>query len=476
MGALEAEVTGEAPPAGDQLARVLGARDAAAIMISNMIGVGILTLPGMVALSVGNFTWALIAWALGGLVSLAGALVQAELGCRHPHAGGDYVFLREAFGKLPAFLSGWSSFVVGFPGAIAASSMAAANGLLDAAGASKDRWLLFGLALGLLVGISAVHSSGLEWGKRFQNSLVGLKLAILVFLVAAGLFLRIEPRVETGASPGGAHLATAAFFILFAYSGWNSAAYVAGEVRDPRRNLPRALIAGVLVVTGLYLLVNLAYFRVVPLREMGNNINILGEVARRVLGQWGGQAASLGLTLVFAGSASAMILTGPRIYYAMACDGLFPRALTRIGKHTRVPTPALWLQSLWAAGILLAGTLLTPEGQGVSDTFERIVGWTIFAILPFAALTAASAFVLRRRDPSPPFASPGYPWTALVFVGAAMAVEATFIVVGLNKELSGEWADRNWTNVIIGSLLVASGVPAYFLWTRLSRRPGGARE
>src|SRR6185295_6997197 len=173
------------------------------------------------------------------------------------------------------------------------------------------------------------------------------------------------------------------------------------------------------------------------------------------------------LTLVFAASASAMTITGPRIYYAMACDGLFPRALTRIGSRSRVPVRTLWLQSLWAAGILLLGTLLTPENQGVSDTFERIVGWTIFCILPFSALTAASAFVLRRRGPPPPFASPGYPWTALLFVGASLAVEATFIVVGLDEQLSGEWAARNLTNVIIGSLLIASGVPAYFLWTRL---------
>jgi APA family basic amino acid/polyamine antiporter len=459
--------------ASPQLARILGARDAAAIMVSNMIGVGILTLPGMVAMAIGNLELALAAWALAGLLSLAGALVHAELGCRNPEAGGDYVFLREAFGPLAAFLSGWTSFVVGFPGAIAASSMAAAVALFDAAGIEKARWPLLALALVILSGISAVHAAGLEWGKRFQNSLFFLKVGILIVLVGAGLLLTVPEAAAGPTGGGGPHFATAAFFLLFAYSGWNSAAYVAGEIRDPRRTLPRALIAGVVLVTVLYLAVNLAYYRVVPMAEMGNNINILGEVAGRILGKAGGQVFSLALAFVFFGSASAMIITGPRIYYAMARDGLFPAVLTRIAPRSQVPARALWLQTLWAAGLLAAGTALTAVDKPISETFERIVGWTIFAILPFAALTTASVFVLRRKDRKsgrdPAFPAPGYPWIAVAFIVVTVAVELGFLIVGLDPDLSGPWAPRNRLNAIIGGGLVLSGMPAFLLWARLGK-------
>ncbi len=462
----------EAPAPGEDLVRVLGARDAAAIMISNMIGVGILTLPGMVAVSVGHRGIALIAWALAGLVSLAGALVQAELGCRYPMAGGDYVFLRAAFGPLAAFLSGWTSFVVGFPGAIAASSMAAANSLLDAADLAKSPWALCALALAFLVGISWIHSTGLHAGKRFQNALVCLKLAVLLVVVGAGLLL-VPPASTTGGAPRGAHFATAAFFLLFAYSGWNSAAYVAGEVRDPRRNLPRALIGGVLIVTVLYVAVNVTYFRVVPFADMGKNINILGEVAGRVFGSGGGRIVSFALTFVFLGSASAMIITGPRIYYAMARDGLFPEGLTRISPTARVPARSLWLQTAWAAAILCAGTILTEPDAPIGDTFEKIVGWTIFSILPFAALTTAAVFVLRSRDDSfgrtANFPASGYPWTAIVSVAVTLAVEVGFIIVGVNRDLSGSYTDQNRLNILVGCLLVGSGVPVYLFWKLRAR-------
>jgi APA family basic amino acid/polyamine antiporter len=430
-------------------------------MISNMIGVGILTLPGIVAMSLGSPGLALGAWALGGVVTLCGALVHAELGCRYPLAGGDYVYLRKAFGEPGAFLSGWTSFVVGFPGAIAASVMAAAAALLDAGGWSGARGLELTVALGLLLALSLLHAAGLRPGKGVQNVLAAGKLAILVGLVAGGWML-VEPgRPETAAArPGGPSPAVAALIILFAYSGWNAAGYMAGEIRTPRTDLPRALIGGVLVVTALYLAVNMTYFRVVPVAEMGHSINVGGEVARRAFGDAGGRVLSIALAFVFLGGASAMILTGPRIYFAMARDGLFPQALASVGQRSRAPVRALWLQSLWSALLLVAGTALTPASQGAAATFERIVSWTTFAILPFAALTASAVFVFRRRDRArdwtPSFSAPGYPWTAAAFVGAAALVAAAFVGV------SGE----NRENAIVGLALVLSGLPVYFLWSR----------
>lgn len=438
-----------------ELVRDLGAWDAGAVMVSNMIGVGVLTFPGIVAMALGNVRLALAAWAVGGLASLAGAFVHAELGCRHPQAGGDYVFLREAFGAPAAFLSGWTSFVVGFPGAIAASSFASAQCLLDAAGVSASRTVAVGTALALLLAISAVHAAGIRHGRRLQNALVLAKLAILGVLVA-GAFLGPAAPADAGPLPSGPPPAVAALIVLFAYSGWNSAAYVGGEVREPRRNLPRALVGGVLVVSALYLAWNLAYFHAVPAARIGS-INVGGEIALAVFGPRGMQVLSGALALVFAGSASAMVITGPRIYFAMARDGHFPRALAAVSPGARVPSRSLWLQTLWSAGILVAGAALTPAAQGVARTFETIVDWTAFAILPFAALTTASVFVLRRRDrgAAPAFAAPLYPFTPLLFIAAALLTEAAFLTVGLRG-----------ASALVGSLLVLSGVPAYFFWRR----------
>ncbi|MFN7990111.1 MAG: APC family permease [Thermoanaerobaculia bacterium] len=454
---MQTDERGSEPPPRAELVRELGAWDAGAIMVSNMIGVGILAFPGLVAAALGNVRLALATWAVGGLVSLAGSLVHAELGCRHPRAGGDYVFLREAFGRPAAFLSGWTSFVVGFPGAIAASSFAAAQATLDVVSPHASRRTAVTVALALLVGISAVHATGLRQSRRFQNGLVLAKLAILALLVVGALLVAAPP-AETGPLPAGPPPAIAALIVLFAYSGWNSAAYVAGEVRVPQRNLPRALVGGVLLVTAIYLAWNLAYFRMVPAARIGN-INVGGEIARAIFGERGMQLLSLALACVFAGSASAMVITGPRIYYAMASDGLFPRALAAVSRGGHVPARALWLQTLWASGILLAGAALTPAHEGVGRTFETIVDWTAFAILPFAALTTASIFVLRRREGTAgtAFLVPFYPWTPLFFIVVTVGVEIGFLAVGLRG-----------ANALIGSLLVLSGVPAYLFWRRRS--------
>lgn len=459
----------EAKPSGE-LARVLGAKDAAAIMISNMVGTGILTLPGLIALSFGTTPFVLLAWTLGGLLSLAGALVQAELGCRYPLAGGDYVFLRAAYGELPAFLSGWTSFAIGFPGAIALAGLAAAQCLLDLGAWDVSRTHEVALAAGILVAISLVHSAGLRVGSLFQNALTGVKIAILLAIVAAGWAV-FEPRsgdvVREAVPLAGFRLPSwwvAALLILFTYSGWNAAAYVAGEIRDPRRNLPRALACGVILVTALYLLVNWTYVRVVPPESLGG-INLPGEVAREVFGAAGKRVVSAVLLCVYAGTASAMVLTGPRIYYAMARDRLLPSALTAVGSSSRAPVRSLWVQTVWSVGILVAGLLLTPPGKALRDTFEMVASWTTFAILPFAALTTSSVFVFRARDrgrgSDPTWRSPGYPWTALAFVGAASAVTAfAFATNSPEYQLRGA----------VGFALVGAGVPVYLLWKSLARR------
>jgi basic amino acid/polyamine antiporter, APA family len=456
----QSQETAVVPPS-PQLARVLGARDATAIMVSNMIGMGILTLPGIVAVAFGNITLALVFWVLGGLVSLAGALVQAELGCRFPHAGGDYIFLREAYGPGLAFMSGWTSFVIGFPGAIALDSVGAARFLFDAMGykeADVGHWGYLALAMALLLGLSSVHAFGLRSGRWVQNILVLLKISILGTLVAGGFFV-----AGKGGGPvpeGGPPFAIGALIILFTYSGWNSAAYVAGEIREPRRSLPRAMIGGVLIVTVLYLAWAWTCYRLVPASDLAK-IDVGSMIAGAIFGEGGGRVMSIALAVVLLGSASAMIITGPRIYYAMSRDRLFPSSLSAVGSGSLAPVRALWLQTVWAAGILVLGTVLTPDDKGVHKTFEMIADWTAFSILPFAALTCASVFILRKKGRSDgdgtPFATPGYPWTAVFFVAAVLAV----VVTTASKD------------ALVGAIFVGSGVPVYLFWKLRNRNGRG---
>lgn len=451
-------MTSPGPENQTGLTRVLGAGDAAAIMIASMVGVGILTRPGQVGAAFGDLTLALLAWIAGGLVALCGALVHAELGSRYPLAGGDYVYLRRAYGDFPAFLSGWTSFVIGFPGAIALSSIAASQAIIDVLGITPATHATRLIpALAILGGFSLLHAAGLKWGKRIQNLQVILVLAALVVLVTAAWFTAgPSPAAPVRSGPGPVSLtalAGAGLSIFFAYSGWNASAYVAGEIREPTKNLPRALIGGVVLVTALYAAVNLAYFQVVPLQEMGRTINIGGEVARKIFGGAGGRVMSLVELVVFLSCASAMIITGPLICFAMANDGLFPRGLAGVGQRSGVPVRALWLQSLVAAGLMVTGT------------FDDILDCTIFAILPFAALTTSAAFVLRARDGGqrPPFLAPGGWLTPLVFIAVVLVVEVAVVVTAVLD------AKSRW-NPIFGALLVGTGVPVYWGWRRRAGR------
>ncbi len=465
--------------AESNLTRVLGAGDATAIMIASMVGVGILTVPGKVGAACGGVGWALLAWIGGGLVALCGALVHAELGSRYPLAGGDYVYLRRAYGDFPAFISGWTSFVIGFPGAVALAVWAAANSGFDALGLMKPPglWEMIndpGAALApsgrnfwvptaglmILAGLSLVHAAGLKWGKRVQNAQVILVLLALVILAAAAWFVPLpasDRPAAGGPAAGGSlwgALAGAGLSIFFSYSGWNASAYVAGEIRDPSKNLPRALIGGVILVSALYVVVNLAYFHLVPLNQMGTRINIGGEVAGQVFGAAGARIMSLVEVAVFLSCAGAMIITGPRICFAMAQDGLFPRGLAGLGRFSGSPVRAMWLQSGVAAGLILSGT------------FFDILNCTIFAILPLAALTTSSVFVLRHRDRAtgdrPPFTAPGGAATPLVFIGVVALVEAAVVITALIDP------GQRWYPVL-GALLVGSGAPVYWCWRRLAR-------
>ncbi len=449
------------------LERRLRTPDALALVISNVVGVGIFTTPGIVAEVVPHPAWILGLWGIGGLISLAGALAYAELAVLRPKAGGEYVYLREAFGPLWAFLTGWTSFVAGFSGAIAAGAIGLAAYLGYLVPWAAERHPFFALSLGgmrlalspqsmvallVILLLSWIHRRGLEPGRWFQNILTGLKVLALLGLVAMG-FASARGSAEylrAAAPPVSFTQGLGALIpILFAYSGWNAAVYMAEEVREPQRTLPRALIGGTLAVTGLYLLLVALYLWVRPVPEWAGTIHTGSLIAQELLGAWGAHVFTVLVLLALLGCVSAMIVTGPRIYYAMARDGLFWPHAARLHPKYRTPSVAIWSQAIWSGLLVLSGT------------FEQLLTYTGFAVVLFSAIAVVALFVLRRARPDEArsFRAWGYPVVPALFVGASLA-----IVVNTFRESPGPSG--------LGLLLIASGIPLYAFFVKRTSRSG----
>lgn len=429
------------------LPRRLGARDGAALVIANVVGVGIFTTPGIVAGMLPEPRSFLALWAVGGLLALCGALVYAELGATYPEAGGEYVYIRNAFGPLAGFLSGWTSFVAGFSGAIAAAAVGFAAYLDRLVPGAGDGTALFQLsagvvgvaaspraivALAVIAALTAAHLRGVGVGRLTLNTLAVLSTLLIVGLIVAGLLApsagpgpsSVRPAVPSADRP----LLVALVLVMFTYSGWNAPAYVAGEMRRPRRSLRAAVLLGTATVTLLYLGLNLAYIRAVPFDELAGHVAVADAAAAALLGDRAAEAVSVLVIVALASAVSAMIMTGPRIYFAMARDGCFPAALARTSEGARVPAAALLAQGAWSAVLVLTGG------------FEALVTYTGFAIVVFSSVAVASLFVLRRRpggsrrrggsgravEAPRPGRVWGYPLTPIVFLlaGAAMLVQA----------------------------------------------------
>jgi len=447
-----------------ELARRVGLVSAGCVIVANMVGAGIFTTSGFIMQMLGSAWWLLACWLLGGLIALAGALSYGELGARLPRAGGEYVYLRESFGPLWAFLSGWISLVVGFSAPIAASAVAAAGYLLQAwPGAPREPWLVAGglvislenlLALGFVAAFTLLHTRRLGIGLSVQNSLTLFKVLVLLVLILAGLWLWPAAADWTQLSfsgplaPGAGAVATALVFVSFAYSGFNAAAYLGGEITKPSRNLPRALLLGTGLVALLYMLLNLAYLAALGPEGMPGVKEIGAVAAKALLGPWAGRALSVAISICLLSGLGAMILAGPRVYYAMSRDGLLLGALGRIDARSGVPSNAVRLQAVIAAVMVL------------SASFDALLFYIGFTLSLFAALSVAALFILRRRDPCPPpFKVPGYPFTPLLFIAANLAM----VVFSL--------ADNPWRGVP-SAVTLAAGLLLYWLFRR--RRAGGA--
>ncbi|MFQ5572050.1 MAG: APC family permease [Rhodothermales bacterium] len=460
------DVLTETPPV---LRRTLGPFDGAALVVANVIGVGIFTVPGVVAGMVAEPFAFFAVWIVGGVFALIGALAYAELAAMLPRAGGEYLYLREAFGPLAGFLTGWTSFVAGFSGAIAAAAIGFAAYLGRFFPVALDADPFFSIPLGIarlsfspqtLVAlavifiISAIHIRGVNPGRRFQNGLAGACLLAVGFFVVMGFLA--EGRAEQAPLPGPADTGTGASAwllalipVMFTYSGWNAAVYVAEEVRDPTRNVFKALMLGTAAVIIAYLLLNGLYLHALPLARLADVIEVGDAAAEVLFGSIGASLLSVVVLLALASNVSAMVMAGPRIYYAMARDGLFPGAMQRVYLRRQTPAVAIAAQAVWSAVLVLTGT------------FEDLLVYTGFAIVLFSAVAVSALYVLRRTHAADgmPLRGPGQRVLPLLFI-------AFSLVVVVNALYGSPLPSA------AGLLVISAGIPVYW-WLR--RRHGTRR-
>jgi basic amino acid/polyamine antiporter, APA family len=441
--------------------------DGAALVVSTVIGAGIFTVPSIVASLTGSGSGFIAVWVIGGVLAIAGALSYAELASRFPDAGGEYVYLREAFGPVAGFLSGWTSFIAGFSGAIAASAVGFARYLTPIwPSVGSPPFARFGagpltvtispvtlVSVGLILVFTAVAVAGLESSRRTNNALAVLLIIGIVAFVVVGIVTLPgvpPPMAAPPLIPGGVTgIAAALVPAMFTYSGWNAAAYVANEFDTPRRTVPRALALGAAVVTVLYVALNMTYLKALSVGGIAATPTP-GEATTAVLL---GAARRNWLTPVvlaaLASSVCAMVITGPRIYLQMARDGALPRAFAAVRERDAFPVTSILLQSIWSCVLVLTGT------------FDAIVTYTGFAVVLFAGAAVASLFVVRRRDTQPwtGYRVLGFPVTPAVFaVASALMLEATIA--------------REPLPSLAGVALMAAGLPLYAWSKRASRESG----
>jgi APA family basic amino acid/polyamine antiporter len=459
------DVPAPAAPIASSLDRRLGPLDAAAIVVSNVIGGGIFFVPIIVAQMVPHGAAILWVWLLGGALAFAGAMAYAELSALRPRAGGEYIYLREAYGPLAAFLTGWTSFVAGFTGAIAASAVALADYIGRFVPAAGNSTPIFTVPVPLLplvvsprsiVALAAIailcliHIRGIGPGRIVQNVLAGLKASALAAIIALGFAVGTgsTAAIASGTAIPVSGMLLALVPIMFTYSGWNAATYVAEEVKDPGRNVPLALGLGTTAVIVLYVALNALYLYVLPVAELaalpGRLLDVVGD---RLFGAGAANAIAIFTIVSLSASISAMTLAGPRVYYAMAQDGLFLPAAARVHPRYRTPAAAIVAQGLWSAVLVLCGSL------------SQLVSYTGFAVVLFSAVAVTCVFVLRRRDPAAPrpFRAWGYPWAPGIFVAACAAMVVNEMI-------------RNGATALVGVAVILAGVPIYFLF---GRRPRG---
>lgn len=456
---------------GNGLRREIGLFSATALVIASMMGTGIFTTSGFILAEVRDPRVLLFCWICGGVFALCGALCYGELGARFPRAGGDYVFLKESFGKPAGFLSGWISLIVGFSAPIAAASIAFATYAFRALQIPAGDPTVLSLmgtpvvkisplnlaAIGAIGAFTAIHYHSLRMGSRIQNLLTLFKVALVVGFICAGFYfghgtfhhLQIPSMLPS--TIGAEKIAVSLIFVSFAYSGWNAAAYLGSEIINPQRNIPYALFIGTAVVALLYLLLNMVYLYALAPKQMFGVLEVGAKAAASLFGDHFSRFFSAAVALGILSVLSAMVMTGPRIYYAMSRDGLFFPVFGRLNPDRKTPASSIFLQAFIASVMVLSASF---------DTLLIYIGFTLSF---FSLLTVIGLMRIRRtaRDYREGYTTWGYPVTPLVFIGGNLWI----IVYSIKSRPAA---------ALIGLATMGLGVSAYMFFEHRCR-PGHHR-
>lgn len=429
------------------LPRKLGVTDATAIVVGTIIGSGIFIVPGAIARTLPSEAMILAVWIAAGLLSLFGALAYAELGAMLPYSGGQYVYLREAYGPLWAFLFGWVLLLVVRSGSTA--TLAVGFSIYVARFVPLTPLLGSLSAAGVILLLTVVNWRSVTEGAGVQKVTTLLKVAGLALLIAGALMAPGPSALEWGNAVGPEFTASrfglAMIACLWSYNGWFQVGFVAGEIKNPQRSLPLSLAGGLGVVIFLYILANLAYMKVLPLHEIAATERVAALTAERALGSFGATVFSLTILTSILGAINAGILTAPRVYFAQARDGLFFRKFGEVHPRFETPALAILLQGGWAAILALSGS------------YTALFSFAMFAAWIFYGMAVFGVIILRRKHPdwSRPYRMWGYPLTPLVFTAVAFWLVANSLFSSPVPSL-------------LGLSLIGAGVPAYYLWRRTS--------
>lgn len=456
-----------------RLVRQFGFFDTTMLFIGIVIGSGIFVTTGIIAESIPSVTLILLAWLVGGIMTYAGALIYAELGSSMPEAGGQYIYLREAYGTLSAFLYGWILFLVYITGSMAALGMAFSEYLgyfYPALGTDtllvESSFGLFGLnidftlssgqvvAAVLIIMLSTINYFGVIFGKIIQNVFTVIKISTVIVFIIIGLSVEQSAQIDFSLNPAQLSISqivvgfgVAIIAVSWAFDGWNNINFIAGEIKNPQRNLPRSLFLGTLIITVMYLLVNIVYFRALPVQDMAGVVRIAERASSTLFGTVTTGIISAAIMVSVLGALNGTILVGPRVYYAMAKDGLFFKKVAEVHPRYRTPGFAIIIQAIWACILALTGS------------FEQLFTYVVFVAIIFWVAAAASVFTLRKKFPNldRPYKTWGYPVVPLIFIVASVGILINTVFESPVESAAG-----------IGLTLI--GIPVYYYWHNKNRR------
>jgi APA family basic amino acid/polyamine antiporter len=436
------------------LPRVLGPWSVVGIVIGTMIGSGIFIVPSSMAATLQSPGRMLLVWVVGGVLSFFGALALSELGAAFPHAGGMYIYLREAYGPLVAFLFGWTLFLVIDAGSMATLAVAFSSKYLPQF-VDLSPVMVKVVAVLLIVVLAVINYLGVRWGALVQNLFTVIKTAAIVILIgtvfafAKGSFANFT----TGSGTSGGNLigtfGVAMVAALWAFKGWEVSTFSAGEVRNPEKNLPLGIFVGTAAVILLYLGANLAYLYVFPVSAVAQSTRIASDAMNAAVGPAGATFIAVAILFSITGACNGHLMTGPRVYFAMARDGVFFRNVSRVHPKFLTPYVSIVAVTIWAAILCLSGT------------FEQLFTYVVFGLWIFFGLTVAAVFILRKKRPDlpRPYRTWGYPVTPALFILAAL-------FISINSLINTFW------NAFAGLAIMALGLPAYFFWRGQTKRLG----